>query len=949
MNTELPQPALTIVVPVYNVLPYLEECLKSILVQSLRNIEIICVNDGSTDDSPQILRRIAADDQRVTVIDQNNQGLSAARNTGIAHAHAEWIAFVDSDDKLGWMGETSGTELKALMKYATDDVDAVVGNACFITENNRVLSNDWFVNRRLGVFEPTSETLRYCNVPAWGKLYRTSVIRDNQLSFPVGLRFEDNGFFPKYFALCRKFALTPMYFYSYYEHKNTIMAKTRAVKTVETGRNYLGIVRSNLEFFKERGLTDRFLPYLQQHSYELFQDALMLSPESSAKDLQGEFEEIISDVDFPTAGHAGLTELMSDASVRINEAKPKRTRFKLKQAKRFDGNLFNNFVDNLRGIVNPPKRTILSRVLNTAINFYAAKHRKQRIQRLPMDQKVEKIDQVFFSTQNFITTLKDVDVVSFDIFDTLLVRRIQKPIDVFRLIEACTGAKGFADARVLAERRARREVDAEDVTLEQIYARIPTRFRNFQEVELQTELKLLVRNPYAYDLYRAALAQGKRVVALSDMYLPSDFLRNVLNREGYGALEDVMVSNELNATKWTGRIYPKATKRIGAAPERILQVGDNEWSDYKWALKEGFKAHLIPQIADRLREDLAPYASTDGSVRSAIHNALILEYEDKDDPWEKYGYMLGGPVVLSFLFWIKERANLNQNDHLAFVGRDGWILHQIYSRFLNNNPDESSYVYLPRTISLLSTLKHNGASYYAEYILQKANLEGVPVKVAGSLADNLEEIRCHQEELESWAKPRKAALEEHFAKRISSKAKSVAFVDLTSMWLTAFAAGHEMLGERNPSNYAFWFFGDINVADLRAVPFEAAINPEDRVETVVINQGTLKDVNVVNILESLVSSPEERVIGLKNGEPIYGGSGAKAYYPSVVRGIERYVEKFLNLYGEDGSKLALSIPEAVDLMKNFAITMSSRDIAVLAQVTHSANIENKDDAKPLIS
>ncbi len=91
-------PAISIIVPVYNVAPFLSACLDSLLAQTLRDFECICVNDGSTDDSPQILARYAQRDARIQVVTQANQGLSAARNTGMRHAAGVYLCFIDSDD-----------------------------------------------------------------------------------------------------------------------------------------------------------------------------------------------------------------------------------------------------------------------------------------------------------------------------------------------------------------------------------------------------------------------------------------------------------------------------------------------------------------------------------------------------------------------------------------------------------------------------------------------------------------------------------------------------------------------------------------------------------------------------------------------------------------------------------------------------------------------------------
>ena len=90
----------SVIIPVYNVSKYLEECLDSIVGQSLKNIEIICINDGSTDNSPDILKSYAQKDDRIIVIEQTNKGLSATRNTGLRMAKGDYIHFMDSDDML---------------------------------------------------------------------------------------------------------------------------------------------------------------------------------------------------------------------------------------------------------------------------------------------------------------------------------------------------------------------------------------------------------------------------------------------------------------------------------------------------------------------------------------------------------------------------------------------------------------------------------------------------------------------------------------------------------------------------------------------------------------------------------------------------------------------------------------------------------------------------------
>ena len=97
---EVKRPVVSVVVPVYNTEPFLAECLHSLEKQTLTDIEIILVNDGSTDNSGRLLREYAGKDARFVYVEQENQGLSAARNTGMEHASGHYLAFLDSDDWL---------------------------------------------------------------------------------------------------------------------------------------------------------------------------------------------------------------------------------------------------------------------------------------------------------------------------------------------------------------------------------------------------------------------------------------------------------------------------------------------------------------------------------------------------------------------------------------------------------------------------------------------------------------------------------------------------------------------------------------------------------------------------------------------------------------------------------------------------------------------------------
>lgn len=180
---------ISIIVPIYNVEKYLSKCLESIINQTYTNLEIICVIDGSPDNSLEICRQYAEKDKRIIIIEQENQGLSAARNIGIAAAKGEYTIFLDSDD---WI-ELSTCEM-AVSKINKKDYDLIIWSYVREFPNSqkekRVLGNKDAefdiegcrkLHRRIfGLYgeELSNPENAYSLVTVWGKMYRTDLIKN---------------------------------------------------------------------------------------------------------------------------------------------------------------------------------------------------------------------------------------------------------------------------------------------------------------------------------------------------------------------------------------------------------------------------------------------------------------------------------------------------------------------------------------------------------------------------------------------------------------------------------------------------------------------------------------------------------------------------------------------------------------------------------------------------
>ncbi len=187
------QPKVTILVPVYNVEKYLHQCVDSIVRQTLKDIEIICIDDGSTDSSSSILDEYASNDNRIKVIHKKNTGYGNSMNIGLDSATGEYIGIVESDDFADpKMFET----LYSLAKK--DDLDVVrsefyfYGNA---TGSNRKTKTDYVPHNR--VFAPFEERSVFYQQPSiWANIYRASFIKENEIRFleTPGASYQDTAF-----------------------------------------------------------------------------------------------------------------------------------------------------------------------------------------------------------------------------------------------------------------------------------------------------------------------------------------------------------------------------------------------------------------------------------------------------------------------------------------------------------------------------------------------------------------------------------------------------------------------------------------------------------------------------------------------------------------------------------------------------------------------------------
>lgn len=202
---------LSVVIPVYNIRDYVERCVRSVLAQPDVPLEVLIVDDGSTDDSGAVCDALAAEDSRVTVIHKPNGGLSDARNYGLCHAQGEYILFMDGDD---WLAENVCPGLLQMALQTRADV--VIGKAHFLREEPVMTRWEEAVEKNFTFHTVYTgkEYLLKClqtgglRVEVGRHLYRTGFLRANGLQFCKGILHEDEEFTPRVLLQAQRVVLT---------------------------------------------------------------------------------------------------------------------------------------------------------------------------------------------------------------------------------------------------------------------------------------------------------------------------------------------------------------------------------------------------------------------------------------------------------------------------------------------------------------------------------------------------------------------------------------------------------------------------------------------------------------------------------------------------------------------------------------------------------------------
>ncbi len=326
----------------------------------------------------------------------------------------------------------------------------------------------------------------------------------------------------------------------------------------------------------------------------------------------------------------------------------------------------------------------------------------------------------------------NIQVVSFDIFDTLLVRPYSTPQDVFLHLEERYGVKGFAEDRANAENKARILLNKKLVNYDEIYACMPQMYQFLKEKEQELEFETLYVNPEMKVIYDYLIKQGKKIILTSDMYYSEDFFRELLDKNDIKGYHKIYISGVVNKSKHHGDLYQYIFDDLKIKASDIMHIGDNYYADYQQAVNNGLQAlHYEAPILQFFNSfpRLRKFYDENNNLTSHIIIGILLKkwlYSGKkiENYWEYFGYFYGGPICYGLSNFVYDEAIKEGLKEFIFVARDGYIIEKIFNLLQKqfNTNIKTAYVYAPRTLHLQINLEYRSEYSYQSRASSLINL-----------------------------------------------------------------------------------------------------------------------------------------------------------------------------------------------------------------------------------
>lgn len=335
------------------------------------------------------------------------------------------------------------------------------------------------------------------------------------------------------------------------------------------------------------------------------------------------------------------------------------------------------------------------------------------------------------SPEDMVLYLSKYDVISFDIFDTLILRAVSNPQDLFAIIGNELGIMNFKEIRIAAEKEAREHthIPSREIDINDIYSIIQLKCGLDKQKGITTEIaaekKICFANPYIKEIYMGLKRAGKKIIAVSNMYLTKEMILQILHKCGYDDLNEVFVSCEHKCSKHNGELQRVVGSILGKKLN-IIHIGDNYQADFIGSRRAGWKSFYYKNVND-IGKNYRPanMSKIGGSIYAGLVNAKLHNGISQIDPYYEFGYVYGGILTCAYCEWLNQMAVLKKIDKLLFSGRDMYIVHKIYNQYYKQVPNE--YMFISRYASQRFSFERFSDYFINVHILARANLKKLTI------------------------------------------------------------------------------------------------------------------------------------------------------------------------------------------------------------------------------
>lgn len=476
---------------------------------------------------------------------------------------------------------------------------------------------------------------------------------------------------------------------------------------------------------------------------------------------------------------------------------------------------------------------------------------------------------------NIYEEIKKHEIISFDIFDTLLIRPYVKPTDLFLHIEKLYKIEGFYKNRIMAEKLARgKYIDYEEITLNQIYEEIDDKYKRFKEIEIELEERILTTHKENKEIYDYALRIGKKIIIVSDMYLPKEVIEKILIKNNYTNYYKLYLSSDLMLTKASSNLYKYIIDDLKVKPSTIMHLGDNYHSDFENARLYGIDAFFIEKIIDIFlksnirakkllnenENNIAVSIMLGISAFSSLNN--FNKNENKENNyWRNFGFIYGGPAVFSYMNWLKKQIIKEDIKEVLFVARDGYSLKKVFD-IIKPEYIKTHYIYAPRIIYYLIALdfKYYNLGDSVKSVLEyyKDKDEYLEKQTPSSTALYNEGYKFILSNIEIYKKLAKQEYQNYkeYIEKFNIDKDNIGIVDTGSLFKTSQKIISLFLGKENVIGYYWILFKNkyYKSNQYKAKSFEKEVKSK---------------ILDWNLTEFLITSPEPPIKNIIDLKPVY--------------------------------------------------------------------------------